>query len=171
MQQNIFKIRRAFLIPLWAIIVLLFLLFLLSMLGSQTWEKIIAAVFFIVVLIIGIEASERKIILTEKKLTIKKFFRKKEIDWMKITNLGIVELSKKIYFLLNATRGFYFFSNLVEKHSVLVRMIVEKLDDVKVEPEVKNYLERPMERLSLIVMSYVAVLILVAVIILKLLPA
>ena len=90
---------------------------------------------------------------------------------MKITNLGIVELSKKIYFLLNATRGFYFFSNLVEKHSVLVRMIVEKLDDVKVEPEVKNYLERPMERLSLIVMSYVAVLILVAVIILKLLPA
>jgi len=40
-----------------------------------------------------------------------------------------------------------------------------------VEIEVKNYLDHPVERLSLIVMSWITVLIIIAVIILKFSPA
>jgi len=167
MQENIFKIRRAFLIPLWAIVVLFFALFVQSLFIGQLWEIIVSAIFFAVLLAIAIEASERAIILTENKLKIKKFFRQKEFDWERVTNLGIVELGKKVYFLINATRGLYFFSNLTEKHTELVGLLVKKLDEERVEPQVREYLERPVERFSLIVMSYVAALVIAAIIIMK----
>jgi hypothetical protein len=44
---------------------------------------------------------------------------------------------------------------------------VDKLGEAKIEVEVKNYLDNPVERLSLIVMSWVAVFIIVALIIIK----
>jgi len=166
MQQNIFKIRQAFLIPFMAVIFLLFLLLLLSIFKGQMREGVILSVFFVVVLFIGIEMSRREIVLTEDGLKIKKFFRLKEFVWTEITHLGIVELRKKIYFLLTTTKGFYYFSNLVENHALLIRSLIDKLGDEKVEPEVKNYLERPVERLSLIVMSWISVLVIIGIIIL-----
>jgi len=170
MQENIFKIRRAFLIPLWAIVVLFFALFVQSLFIGQLWEIIVSAIFFALLLTIAIEASERSIILTEDKLKIKKFFRQKEFDWEKVTNLGIVELGKKVYFLISAKRDLYFFSNVTEKHALLADLLVKKMDEERVEPQVREYLERPVERLSLIVMSYVAALIIAAIIIMKFLP-
>jgi Ca2+/Na+ antiporter len=169
MQENIFKIRRAFLIPLWTIVVLFFVLFVQSLFIGQLWEIIVSAIFFAVLLAIAVEASERAIILTEKKLKIKRFFRQKEFDWERVTNLGIVELGKKVYFLISATRGLYFFSNVTERHAQLADLLVKKMDEERVEPQVREYLKRPVERLSLIVMSYVAVLIIAAIIIMKVL--
>lgn len=164
--QNIYKVKKSFLIPYIATIVLLFLLFLLSLFTGQTWEKIILAILFVSSLAVGIEASRREIIVTEDGLKIKKFFREKEFVWTEITHLGIVELQKKIYFLLTTTKGFYFFSNLVGNHALLICSLVDKLGDEKVEPEVINYLERPVERLSLIIMSWISVLVIIAIIIL-----
>lgn len=166
MMQNIFKIRRAFLIPFMTIIFLLFLLLLLSIFKGQMREGVILSVFFVVVLFIGIETSRREIVLSEGGLKIKKFFRVKEFVWAEITQLGIVELRKKIYFLLTTTKGFYFFSNLVENHALLICALIDKLGNEKVEPEVIKYLERPVERLSLIVMSWISVLVIMAIIIL-----
>ncbi len=166
MRQNIFKIRRAFVIPLMVIIFFLFLLLLLSIFKGQIREGVILSVFFIVVLLIGIETLKREIVLTEGGLKIKKFFRIKEFVWAEITHLGIVELRKKIYFLLTTTKGFYFFSNLVENHALLIRSLVDKLGEEKLELEVKNYLERPVERLSLIVMSWISAAIIIVIIIL-----
>ncbi len=168
MAQNVFKIRRAFLVPFITIVVLLFLLFLISLFRGQLWEKIILAVSFASTLLIAIEATRRKIVVTDEGLKIEKFFRTKEFVWTEITHLAIVNLSNKIYFLLTTTKGFYFFSNLLENHALLIRSLVDKLDDERVEIEVKNYLDHPVERLSLIVMCWFAVLISIAFIILKL---
>jgi len=60
MAQNIFKIKRAFLVPFNAIVVLLFLLFLLSLFRGQMWEKMVLAVSFATTLLIAIEATRRK---------------------------------------------------------------------------------------------------------------
>jgi lysylphosphatidylglycerol synthetase-like protein (DUF2156 family) len=171
MAQNVFKIRRAFLVPFIAIVVLLFLLFLISLFRGELWEKIILAVSFASTLLIAIEATRRKIVVTDEGLKIEKFFRTKEFVWKEITHLGIVNLRNKIYFLLTTTKGFHFFSNLLENHALLIRSLVDKLDDEKVEIEVKNYLDHPVERHSLIVMCWFAVLISSAFIILKLLSA
>lgn len=168
MAKNIFKIKRAFLVPFITIVVLLFFLFLLSLFRGQLWEKIVLAVSFASTLFIAIEAIRRKIVVTDEGLKIEKFFRTKEFVWTEITHLDVVNLRKKVYFLLTTTKGFYFFSNLLENHALLIRYLVDKLDDERVETEVKSYLDHPMERRSLIVMCWLAVLISTSFIILKL---
>jgi hypothetical protein len=171
MEQNIFKIKQAFLVPFNTIVVLLFFLFLLSLFRGQMWEKIVLAVSFASTLMIAIEATKRKIIITNEGLKIEKFFRTKEFVWTEITHLDVVNLRNKIYFLLTTTKGFYFFSNLLENHALLIRSLVDKLGNERVEMEVKNYLDHPVERRSLIVMCWFAVLISTAFIILKLISA
>jgi lysylphosphatidylglycerol synthetase-like protein (DUF2156 family) len=168
MAQNTFKIKRAFLVPFNIIVVLLFLLFLFSLFRGQIWEKIVLAISFASTLLIAIEATRRKIIVTNEGLKIEKFSRTKEFVWTEITHLGVVNMRNKIYFLLTTTKGFYFFSNLLENHALLIRFIVDKLGNERVETEVNNYLDHPVERRSLIVMCWFAVLISTAFIILKL---
>ena len=169
MDSNIFKIKRAFLVPFAAMIVLLFLLLMLSLYKGQTWEKVILAISFAGTLLIGIEAARRSIVITKDGLIINKFFRTKHFVWPEVTHLAVVDLRNKAYFLLTTTKGFYFFSNMFENHALLIRSVVDKLDNEKVEMEVKNYLEHPIERRSLIVICWVTIFIIIAFIILKLL--
>jgi hypothetical protein len=169
--QNIYKIKRAFLIPFSILILLLFVLFVLSLITGQVWEKIILAVIFVSSLAIGVEAARREIIVDEEGLKLKKFFRMKNFTWTEITHLGVVVMKNKAYFLLTTTKGFYIFSNLLGNHTSLIRFLRDKLGQEKVEVEVTNYLEHPIERLSLIVMSWVAVILISIIILLKLLLA
>ncbi|MEQ8163350.1 MAG: hypothetical protein ABRQ34_07495, partial [Smithellaceae bacterium] len=91
----------------------------------------------------------------------------KEFGWQDITHLAVVVLKKKVYFLLTTTKGFYIFSNLFENHALLAGSLVDRLDEERVEVEVVRYLEQPLERLSMIVMSWIAAGIIIGVIILK----
>lgn len=171
MEQNVFKIKKAFLVPFFLIIALLGVLLLLSLFKGQMWEKIILSMSFAGAIMIGIEAAKRVIILNQDGLKLKKFFHIKNVIWQDITHLAVVELNKKVFFLLTTTKGFYFFSNLFENHALLIRSIVNKIDIEKIEIEVKNYLDHPVERRSLIVICWLTVLIIIAFIILKLLSA
>jgi len=166
--QNIYKVKKAFVIPFSVIVVLLFILFVLSLSSGQTWEKIILAVLCVSSLAIGVEAIRREIIVNEEGLTLKKFFRVKNFTWTEITHLAVVVMKNKAYFLLTTTKGLYIFSNLIENHVALIQFLRDKLGPEKVEAEVINYLEHPLARLSLIVMSWVAVIATSTIIILKL---
>jgi hypothetical protein len=167
MSETIYKTKRSFVIPLVTIAVLLLLLFLISLYNGRQWEIIILAVLFIVSLGWSVETAKRKIVITDQGLFLKRFFHRKDFVWAEITQLAVITIKKNVYFLLTTTRGFYIFSNLLENHVLLIRSLVDKLDEEKVEVEVKNYLDHPVERFSLIVMSWLAVLIIVAIIILK----
>jgi len=166
--QNIYKIKRAFLIPFSITIVLLFLLFGLSLNTGQAWEKVILAVLCVSSLAIGVEATRREIIVNEEGLKLKKFFRVKNFTWAEITHLAVVVMKNKAYFLLTTTTGFYIFSNLLKNHASLIRFLLNKLGQEKVEVEVINYLEHPIERRSLIVLSWVIVIAISIIILLKL---
>ncbi len=168
MDEKIYRIRRAFLVPLISIVVLLFSLLIVSLIkNSGKWEIIVVPVLFFISLVACVDMIKRKIIINDQGLKIKNVLRSKEFGWSEITHLAVVVLKKKIYFLLTTTKGFYIFSNLFENHSLLVRTLVEKLGEEKVEVEVETYLEHPVERLALIVMSWVAAVIIIGAIILK----
>ena len=167
MSETVYKVRRAFLIPLIAIVVLLFLLFLISLFNRQSWEIIVLAIIFFGSLFAGVYMVKKEIVVNDQGLKIKKVFSGKEFGWTEITHLGVVVLKKKVYFLLTTTKGFYIFSNLIENHALLVRSLIDRLGEEKVEVEVKKYLDHPLERLALIVMSWVAVVVIVATIILR----
>jgi len=165
-----FKIIKAFLIPFFGIILLLFILLIISMLKGQFLEKAILLFSFIATLLIGIEAGKREITLTKDGLKLKKFFRVKTIAWSDITHLAIVELRKKVYFLVTTTKGFYFFSNMFENHALLIRSVADQLETEKVETEIRSYLDHPVERHSLVIICWLAVAIMIAFIFLKVLP-
>lgn len=167
MSENAYKTKRSFVIPLIAIVVLLFLLLLISLYNGRQWEIIILAVLFIVSLGWSVETAKREIVVTDQGLTLQRFFRRKDFVWAEITHLAVMVIKKNVYFLLTTTRGFYIFSNLLENHVLLIRSLMERLGEEKVEVEVKNYLDHPVERFSLIVMSWLAVGIIVGLILLK----
>jgi len=170
MNENVYKIRKAFLIPLIAIVVLLFLLFLISLFNHrQDWKIIVLAILFFASLSVCVYLAKKEMVVNDQGLKIKNLFRSKVFGWTEITHLAVVVLKKKVYFLLTTTKGFYIFSNLFENHALLVRSLMDRLDEEKVEVEVKKYLDYPVERLALIVMSWVAVMIIIAAIILKVL--
>ncbi|MBP7342796.1 MAG: hypothetical protein PHG54_00315 [Smithellaceae bacterium] len=168
MADQIYKIKKSFRLPFTAAVVLLLVLFIISCVSGETWEKILLGVLFVVTLIIAVEASEREFAAGETGLRIKKFFRTKTFTWTEITHLGVVILRNKAYFLLTTTKGFYIFSNLLQDHTRLIRHLTEKLEAERVEVEVKNYLEAPIERASLMVLTWIAVGIIVAIILTKL---
>ena len=88
--QNIYKVKKAFVIPFIVIVVLLFILFGLSLFTGQVWEKFILAVLCVSSLAIGVEVVRREIVVNEEGLTLKKFFRVKNFTWTEITQLAVV---------------------------------------------------------------------------------
>lgn len=167
--NQVFKVKKAFLAPFTIAVALLLVLLVISFFMGQLWEKIILAVICVVTVLIAVEAFEREFAVSEDTLRIRKFFREKKFAWYEITHLGIVILRKKAYFLLTTTRGFYIFSNLIEDHTRLLRHLAGKLADEKVEAELKDYLEHPVERTALIVWTWIVLVIIVAIILTKLL--
>jgi len=165
---QVYKIKKIFRIPFLVAVVLLFVLLALSFFSGQIWEQILIAVLCVVTLVIVVEAFEREVAVSENGLRIKKFFRTKIFTWAEITHLGIVIMRNKAYFLLTTTRGFYMLSNLLQDHTLVIRHLADKLGDEKVEAEVKNYLENPIERTSLVVLTWIALIIMVAIILTKL---
>jgi len=149
-------------------VALLLVLWVLSLFSGQTWEKIILAFLCVTTMVIAIEAYERELTVSEDGLRIKKFFRIKNFTWAEITHLGVVIMRNKAYFLLTTTKGLYMFSNLLQDHTRLIRHLAEKLGDEKVEVEIKNYLGSPIERTSLIVLTWIALMMIVAIILTKL---
>jgi hypothetical protein len=169
MEQNIFKIKKDFLVPFLLIVALLGVLLLLSLYKGEAWEKAVLSISFIGALIVGIEAAKRQFAVTTEGIKIKKFFSEKNIKWTEISHLAVLVLNKKAFFLLTTNKGFYFFSNMFENHALLIRSVVNKLPEEKVEIEIKNYLDHPVERRSLTVICWLTVLIIIAFIILKVL--
>jgi hypothetical protein len=166
--SQVYKIKKAFIVPFIVAVALLFVLLGLSLVNGQTWEKILLAALCVITLAIAVEAYEREFAVSEDGLRIKKFFRTKNFTWAEITHLGVVVMRNKAYFLLTTTKGFYMLSNLLQDHTLLIRHLADKLGDEKVEAEVKNYLEHPIERTSLMVLTWIALIIIVAVIVTKL---
>jgi hypothetical protein len=168
MNRQTFKIKKTFVLPFAAVVSLLFVLLMLSFAKGQLGERIILAVSCLGTAAVCIEASQREITIGDDGLTIKKFFRIKDFSWKEITHLAVVNIGKKAYFLLTTTKGFYFFSNMYEQHASLIKSMVDKLDAEKVEVEVKDYLEHPVERLSIILLGWLAAVLVLVFIILKL---
>ena len=166
--SQVYKIKKNFLVPFMVAVALLFVLLVLSLVSGQLWEQILVGVLCVITLLIAVEAFEREFAVSENGLRIKKFFRKKSFVWAEITHLGVVVMRNKVYFLLTTTKGFYMLSNLLQNHTQLIRHLAEKLEEEKVEPEIKIYLENPIERTSLIVLTWIALIIIIAIILTKL---
>jgi len=169
MYQNIYRIKRSFVIPLSIDVFLLFLLLLLSLfLKGSPVEKNVLIIIFIPVLYVYIESLYRKVHSEDQGIMIRKVWRKKELRWEDITHVGALVLRKRSYLLLTTVKGFHILSNAYEKYSSLIGDIIMHLDKEKVEEEVRRQHEHPVKNISDIVMAWFTALVLMGIIATKL---
>ena len=168
MSNSVHKIRRALLIPFAVDIFLLFVLILFTLFaGGSPIEKIVLFIIFIPLLCIFLESISREVTTRDDGIKIKKLLRKKDLNWGNITNVGTIIIRKKVYLLLTTTKGFYVLSNSYEKFTALVQTIVDNVDKENVDEEVQDLIEHPVKKISNIISAWLAAIVLLAVIYIK----
>lgn len=169
MYQNIYRIKRSFVIPFFIDAFLLFLLLSISVfMKGPRIEKIVLAGILIPALYVVVESLYRVVKTGDRGIMIRKLLRRKELRWEEITHVGALIVRKKVYLLLTTVKGFYILSNAYEKYSALVGDIVRHLDKEKVEEEVMKHIEHPVMHSSDVIMTYFTAFILIVIIAIKL---
>jgi hypothetical protein len=171
MSQHVYRIRRAFLIPLGVDAFLLFCLFVISLLpqGSTT-ERLVFAVFFFPSCYLFLECFFRRVTLDDGGIVLRRLGREKRVAWEGITHIGGLSLHKKVYVLLTTINGFFIISNAYEGFSELTEEIVSHVDLVKVEEEVRLQAGRSPSGIAHVAMAWIAALFMVGIILIKMLP-
>ena len=171
MAQRHYTIRRAFLIILGLDAFLLFCLFLISLLTKgNTMEKFVLMLFFLPALVLFLECLFRRIAVAEEGLAIRKLGRKKTLLWDEITRVGYLILHKKVYLLLTTVKGFFVISNAFQGFPRLVEEVVAHVEPDRVEQDVRLQAGRSLKGVANIVAAWVAAVLMMAMILIKLLP-
>ncbi|EKD36861.1 MAG: hypothetical protein ACD_75C01349G0003 [uncultured bacterium] len=171
MAQRHYTIRRAFLIVLGLDAFLLFCLFLVSLLmKGDAMEKLILVLFFLPALVLFLECLFRRVTVVEEGLVIRKLGRKKTLLWDEITRVGYLVLHKKVYLLLTTVKGFFVISNAFEGFPRLVEDLVARVEPDRVEQDVRLQAGRSMIGIANIVAAWVAAVLMMVMILMKLLP-
>jgi hypothetical protein len=171
MSQHVFRIRRAFLIPLGVDAFLLFCLLLISLLlqGAVT-ERFVFAIFFVPTLYLFLESLFRRVILDETGITIRKLWRGKVVSWGEITHVGCLALHKKVYILLTTVKGLFIVSNAYEGFAGLVDEIVGHVELEKVEEDVRLQTGGTLAGIAHVILALVAAVMMIGIILIKLIP-
>lgn len=169
MSQEIYRIRSAIIVPLIIAVSSLFVLLLLSFLfKSLPGETFALSAVFLLALYLLLEVFSRRVTLKSVGvLEIRKFLRKKELAWEEITQVGCVVMGKKIYALLTTTRGFYILSNSYERFSDLLGGLSRNLSEERVEKEIHDLIEHPLQNNKPVRLAWFTVIIVIAVVILR----
>ena len=171
MSQHVYKIRRAFLIPLGVDVFLLCALFVISMLpqGSAT-ERLVFALFFVPSLYVFFECLLRRVTVDGGGIVIRKLLREKRVLWEGITHVGGLSIHNKVYLLLTTVNGFFIISNAYGGFSDLVEEIVSRVDRTKVEEEVRLQVGRSPSGIVHAALAWTAAAFMVGIILIKMLP-
>lgn len=90
-----------------------------------------------------VELVFRRIVTDGEKITIRKFFRSKELVWDNITMVGGLALKHRVYLLLTTLKGFFIISNNYERFTQLVFQIRGHVPSDRVEQQVVEQMENP----------------------------
>ena len=171
MSQHVHKIRKAFLVPLGVDALLLFCLFVLSLMpqGSTT-ERLVFAFFFFPSGYLFLECLIRRVAVDDGGIVLRRFWKEKRIPWEGITHIGGLSLRKKVYILLTTVMGFFIVSNAYEGFPELTEEIVSHVDPERVEEEVRLQAGRSQSGVAHILMAWVAAMFMVGIIMIKMMP-
>jgi hypothetical protein len=171
MSNSVYKTGKSLLIPLAVDIFLLFALFFISLcVGISTVERVVLVIIFILLLFIFLELIFREVNVGDGGIKIKKLFMKKELDWEDITNLDAVIIRKRVYLLLSTTTGFHILSNAYGRFTVLLQEIADNIDGEMVEDKVWNLLKHPIKKVSNVILTWFAAIVLLGIIYARLFP-
>lgn len=167
--EKTFKIRSGFLVPLAVDVFLVAFLLGFSFFGKpQPVEQIVLTVVLIPLFLVFAELLLRQIETCESGIKIKRFFKKKQLLWTDITEIGAVILRNKVYIVLTTKKGFYVISNSYENFTEMLKYIIDHLDKDKIEEGVSNLVLYPVRKVADIVSAWIAAVILLIIVFTKL---
>jgi len=164
------RIRKGFLVPLGLDTLLLAMLVMFLVLTGDRLERLVMGLFFLITLCLFLEGFFRQVRISEEGLSLRKLGRFKTVTWDEITHVGSLTLHKKEYLLLTTTRGFMIISNAYEGFAGLVGEIVAGVAPNRVEEEVRLLAGRNGAGNVQIVVAWIAALLLIGIMTLKLMP-
>lgn len=171
MQNHVYRIRKAFLIPFALTTAFMALLLAASFLYRGTpLERGLLTVLLLPTTFAFREALLRKVVVRNDGFSLHRMFRVKSFVWSDITHIGALSIRSKVYILLTTKKGFYIISNAYEGFSSLIRDFVEHLpsEDIEVEQEAKEQITNPTRNVSDPVAAWIAAVILAGLCIVKL---
>jgi len=171
MAQRHYTIRRAFSVVLGLDALLLFALFVISLvMKGDAVERLVLALFFLPTLVLFVECLLRRVTVAQEGLVIRKLGRSKALLWDEITRVGYLILNKKVYLLLTTVKGFFIVSNAFEGFPDLVEDVVARVEPDRVDPDVLLQAGRSLTGVANIAAAWVAAALMAVMVIMKLLP-
>ncbi|MEA2014293.1 MAG: hypothetical protein U9N38_03180 [Thermodesulfobacteriota bacterium] len=168
MTTKTYRTRRAFLLPI--LLNSLFLLVLLVIsICNRTFpaEPVVLLAVFVPTLCIFLASARRRTSIDNDGVKIRKLFKERTLLWVHITNVDVISLHKKVYLLLTTTKGFHVIANSHEDFTSIVKDLVQHIDQEMVEDGVRDIIDHPVKRISDIIFAWVAFVLLLGAIVLK----
>lgn len=169
MEQNVFTIRKSFLIPLGLVVLLtLALLFSCIFLQLPLAKTLILGVFILPAIAIFAESSRRRISIGDTNIQIDKLFRSKQLNYQDLTSVDTVLVRKRAFVSLSTEKDFVILSNSYEQFGSLLQKLLAKVPEAVISEETRQLASNPPEKSSDVFSVWVAVAVLTLIIFVQL---
>lgn len=154
-----YVIRRAFLVPLGLVLLLMGMLLLVTLLHGQPVAKVVFLLIFAVpATVMFIESAFRRLEIDAAGVTAVRPFRRKRIDFERVTALETVQVRSRVFLTLAAGPDeFLIISNGYADFPGLVRALVAALPEEAVTEETRQLAAAPPVRRADVAMAWFAV--------------
>ena len=162
-----FVIRRAFVVPLGLVLVLMVALMAVSIQHGQPLAKVLfLLVFAVPVTVVFVESAFRRLEVDAAGVTARRLLRSRRIDFAEVTALESVRVRSRVFLTLVAGDDEYLIiSNGYANFPGLIRLLIAALPETVVTDEARQLAAAPPQRYADVAMVWFAVVAMVYVLV------
>jgi hypothetical protein len=140
-----FRIRRAFVLPMGLLIILTMTLLVISVMQGQPLGKvIILAGLILPLLVLFVESACRRIVVTEADVKAFRPFRQRQMNFADVTSLESVRVRSRVFVTLVAGNDdFLIISNSYGRFPILLQHLVDSVPEGAVTDETQQMMKQP----------------------------
>jgi len=126
MKTQVFVIRRAFVLPLGILLVMLLALLALSILNKQPVTKlIILATVIVPVAGLFLSCLSRRVVLTEEEIESKRLMGQTTLKLSEITRLDVSQMKKRLFISIDTHNDFLILTNTYINFEQLLQQLIK----------------------------------------------
>jgi hypothetical protein len=162
-----FVIRRAFVVPLGLVLVLMVALMAVSIQHGQPLAKVLfLLVFAVPVTVVFVESAFRRLEVDAAGVTARRLLRSRRIDFAEVTALESVRVRSRVFLTLVAGDDEYLIiSNGYADFPGLIQLLIAALPETVVTDEARQLAAAPPQRYADVAMVWFAVVAMVYVLV------
>jgi len=160
-QEQIFYIRRTFLLPLGLLLLLSLALLVTVVVQSQPLAKALILGFMLLpVAAFFVESVFRRTVIADEGVTVQKFLRSKYLPFADMTAMETVLVRKRAFVTLCVGEEFIILSNAYADFPQLVRALLERVPAAAISEETRAMAQSPPVKTTDIITCWLAVALL-----------